>query len=214
MSNSLLMQPQPSLINPMRPLIIATTASVISLAIFYGMSQLIATGPIALPEREPSPIIELNTPLKEQPPKNNVRIPEKPQTPPPPPSRPVIDNFGDKQGFDVGIEGPAIDLAIKPSGDGMGQPQDQDATPVVRIDPKYPPEAARDGIQGWVQLSYAIAPDGSVTDVQVLAAEPRRIFDKSAIQALKRWKFRPKLEQGKAVVQQGLKVQLDFNLDQ
>jgi protein TonB len=89
-----------------------------------------------------------------------------------------------------------------------------DATPIVRINPKYPTIAAREGIEGWVQLSFNVSPTGEVIDAQVIDAEPKRIFNKEALRAIKRWKYRPKVIDGIAQVQTGQSVQLDFKLDQ
>ena len=55
--------------------------------------------------------------------------------------------------------------------------------------PTYPSRAERRGIEGWVHLSFAIQPDGTVADVKVMAAEPERVFDREAVEALKNWKF-------------------------
>lgn len=88
-----------------------------------------------------------------------------------------------------------------------------DATPIVRINPKYPSTAARDGIEGWVQLSFSISPTGEVIDPVVINAEPKRTFDREAIRAIKRWKYRPKVIEGVAQLQTGQTVQLDFKLD-
>ncbi|WP_165725208.1 energy transducer TonB [Pseudoalteromonas sp. SA25] len=88
-----------------------------------------------------------------------------------------------------------------------------DATPIVRINPKYPTTAARDGIEGWVQLSFGISPTGEVIDPVVINAEPKRTFDREAIRAIKRWKYRPKVIEGVAQLQTGQTVQLDFKLD-
>ncbi|PKH90540.1 MULTISPECIES: energy transducer TonB [unclassified Pseudoalteromonas] len=88
-----------------------------------------------------------------------------------------------------------------------------DATPIVRISPKYPTTAARDGIEGWVQLSFSISPTGEVIDPVVINAEPKRTFDREAIRAIKRWKYRPKVIEGVAQLQTGQTVQLDFKLD-
>lgn len=88
-----------------------------------------------------------------------------------------------------------------------------DATPIVRINPKYPTTAARDGIEGWVQLSFSISPTGEVIDPVVINAEPKRTFDREAIKAIKRWKYRPKVIEGVAQLQTGQTVQLDFKLD-
>ncbi len=89
-----------------------------------------------------------------------------------------------------------------------------DATPIVRITPKYPTTAARDGIEGWVQLSFSISPRGEVIDPVVINAEPKRTFDREAIRAIKRWKYRPKVIEGVAQLQTGQTVQLDFKLQQ
>ncbi|MBB1453619.1 energy transducer TonB [Pseudoalteromonas sp. SG43-5] len=88
-----------------------------------------------------------------------------------------------------------------------------DATPIVRINPKYPTTAARDGIEGWVQLSFSISPTGEVIDPVVINAEPKRTFDREAIRAIKRWKYRPKVIEGVAQLQTDQTVQLDFKLD-
>ncbi|TMP07043.1 energy transducer TonB [Pseudoalteromonas sp. S3178] len=89
-----------------------------------------------------------------------------------------------------------------------------DATPIVRINPKYPTSAARDGIEGWVQLSFNISPTGEVINPVVINAEPKRTFDREAIRAIKRWKYRPKVIEGVAQLQTGQTVQLDFKLQQ
>jgi protein TonB len=88
-----------------------------------------------------------------------------------------------------------------------------DATPIVRINPKYPTTAARDGIEGWVQLSFSISPTGEVIDPVVINAEPKRTFDREAIRAIKRWKYRPKVIEGVAQLQTGQTVLLNFKLD-
>jgi protein TonB len=90
--------------------------------------------------------------------------------------------------------------------------RDGDATPIVRIDPKYPPEAARDGKEGWVDLSFTINEVGGVEDVEVLEADPKRIFDREAKRALRKWKYRPKVVDGIAQRQPGLRVRLEFSL--
>jgi protein TonB len=92
--------------------------------------------------------------------------------------------------------------------------RDGEATPIVRIEPKYPVQAARDGKEGWVILSFTIDELGGVTDVDVIDADPKRVFDREAKRALRKWKYKPKVVDGKPVKQTGQQVQLDFKLNQ
>jgi protein TonB len=111
---------------------------------------------------------------------------------------------------------PAIDtggVGVDIGGVGAMQ-RDGDATPIVRIDPKYPPDAARDGREGWVKLQFTINEQGGVDDISVIDADPKRIFDREARRALSKWKYKPKIVDGKAVRQEGMFVQLDFKLEQ
>lgn len=57
--------------------------------------------------------------------------------------------------------------------------------------PRYPPDAYRDGTAGEVQVEFTVGTDGSVTSARVVRASPPRVFDREAINAVKRWKFQP-----------------------
>lgn len=73
--------------------------------------------------------------------------------------------------------------------------------PLVRIQPQYPPQAARRNLSGYVIVEFTINPDGTVNKAKVVDASPKNVFDAAALQAIRRWKFKPKLVDGKAVVQ-------------
>ena len=108
------------------------------------------------------------------------------------------------------IPNTALDLSIN-----LNSAQgDMQATPQFRVDPTYPPEASRDGIEGWVKLGFTISASGAVSDITVLDSEPKRVFDRAARRALKKWKYKPKLDGGKPVSQSGMVVVLDFKLEQ
>ncbi|RUO49598.1 energy transducer TonB [Pseudidiomarina donghaiensis] len=144
----------------------------------------------------------------------------KPPPPPPPPQQPPetppnepdtsdSDGMNLDLGFDVDVGGADTGL----DGSGLAV-RDGEATPIVRINPRYPPAAARDGIEGWVMLRFTIDETGGVTDVEVIDANPRRMFDQEARRALLRWKYKPKVVDGKAQRQPGQTVRLEFSLDQ
>jgi bla regulator protein BlaR1 len=86
------------------------------------------------------------------------------------------------------------------------------AIPVIRIEPKYPVEAARDNQEGSVILQFDVTQDGSTDNIEVIESFPQQVFDKNAITALKQWTYKPRIQGGQAQRQSGLKVQLDFRL--
>ncbi|HYM85115.1 MAG TPA: energy transducer TonB [Pseudoxanthomonas sp.] len=57
--------------------------------------------------------------------------------------------------------------------------------------PRYPPEALRAGTSGEVLVELTIGTDGSVTNARVVRATPPRVFDREALNAVRRWKFEP-----------------------
>jgi periplasmic protein TonB len=57
--------------------------------------------------------------------------------------------------------------------------------------PRYPPEALRAGTAGEVLVEITVGTDGSVTNARVVRASPPRVFDREALNAVRRWKFEP-----------------------
>jgi protein TonB len=66
------------------------------------------------------------------------------------------------------------------------------AVPIERVEPVYPREAIRENIaSGRVVARLAVNEKGLVTDVTIVEANPRRVFDREVIRALSLWKFQP-----------------------
>ena len=63
--------------------------------------------------------------------------------------------------------------------------------PISTPAPRYPTDALRAGTSGEVLVEITVGTDGSVTSSRVLRATPARIFDREALNAVKRWKFEP-----------------------
>lgn len=65
-----------------------------------------------------------------------------------------------------------------------------DAKVLKKVAPEYPNEAVKKNINnGSVRAKMTIAGDGKVSNVEVVEAEPKRIFDRAAVDALSQWKF-------------------------
>jgi periplasmic protein TonB len=59
-----------------------------------------------------------------------------------------------------------------------------------KVPPEFPAEAVRKNITaGTVRAKLFIAPDGKVSEVEVVEAEPKRVFDRAATDALREWRF-------------------------
>lgn len=86
-----------------------------------------------------------------------------------------------------------------------------DVTPLVRIPPRYPMRAANRRIEGWVKVEFTITKAGEVTDAVVIESHPSDIFNREALAAVKRWKFKPKVVDGKTYEQRAQQT-LEFKL--
>lgn len=61
--------------------------------------------------------------------------------------------------------------------------------PLRRVEPEYPPKALASNTEGVVVAHVTIEKDGSVSAVQIVRAQPPRLFDQAATKALMQWKF-------------------------
>jgi len=83
--------------------------------------------------------------------------------------------------------------------------------PLVRIPPRYPMRAANRHIEGWVKIEFTITEQGTVKDAIVIDAQPAKTFNRAALQAIRRWKFKAKIIGGEAFEQRAIQV-LQFKL--
>jgi protein TonB len=70
--------------------------------------------------------------------------------------------------------------------------------PVRTVPPVYPAEMQRQGISGIVTVRCTIDEHGDVTEAVVVKSSAD-VFQKPAVEALQRWKFKPATLEGKAV---------------
>jgi protein TonB len=80
-------------------------------------------------------------------------------------------------------------------GNGVSSP-----VPIRQQDPTYTSEAMRAKVQGEVHLEAVVQPNGLLTDIRIIKSLDRTYgLDQAAIEAAKRWLFRPGMKEGKAV---------------
>jgi TonB family protein len=113
----------------------------------------------------------------------------------------------------AGLEQPVAPGVPEPEAVTVGASVQADAFERVHApEPVYPAQALRNRTRGWVELEFTVTPTGSVSNVQVVGAEPGGVFDAAAAQALAQWRFKPRIVNGRGVAQR-TSVTLRFDFD-
>jgi protein TonB len=201
-------------------------ALALSLALFGLMYAVIRAGHAHLERKDALPTIdfvrlkrdtEIETLQRRKPP------PPPPKEPPPPARMKVASADAQQQQAPAPFAMPNLDLTTSVGGGPfigeMGQGGgvalaglfDGDIIPLQRLPPQYPRDAARNRIQGWVQLEVQVNADGTVRGARVTDAKPKGLFEASAVAAVLKWKFKPRMVNGQPVAQRGMQ-KIEFNL--
>ncbi|NYS61405.1 energy transducer TonB [Vreelandella salicampi] len=158
----------------------------------------IAESQIAMPALEvpdtPEPPVELNSRLPEL----DVApepTPEPEPTPKPAPEEAPREQVSEESASasqDVGQgEASSQEVAAETTSNepvSVGQ-----VSPANRVNPIYPSRAQRRGLEGFVEVRFIIRRDGGVkaSSIEVTRAQPRRVFDRAAREAIAQWQFEP-----------------------
>ncbi len=200
----------------------AVLAAMVTLSIFLLMHQLVLSGTAERTELDLTKRIHFGPVNLADDIALKNRI--KPRKPPPidsPPTPPKmqVPKVQNQALLIPQVDIPRLDLPlIRGSGMFLGNFLQVDTTaegdiiPVVVIRPIYPREAALEGIQGWVKLEFTITELGLVKDPRVIDASPAHIFNREAIRAILKWRFKPRVIDGVAVERRATQL-IEFSLD-
>lgn len=199
----------------LRMLTVTLLSGGVTFLLFWSMTVLIATPEIEI-KPQPSPIgigwiDEVRTPAPPLP--KPDPLPKKPELAPSPQVDPFHPGRTAGPGLGIGpgtpIQGPGIGeegfQLIRPSGD---------VVPLVRVPPRYPARALARGIQGRVLVEFTVDPAGRVRDAQVIAAEPENVFEEAALEAVRQWRYEPRVEDGRALSRSGVRIAIPFVVGQ
>jgi protein TonB len=81
-----------------------------------------------------------------------------------------------------------------------------------RAAPVYPADAARDGVEGWVDVEFVVDVTGRPGDFEVVAAEPEGRFEQAALAALAKYRYRPFAQDGRLFARR-LRLRIRFTLE-
>ena len=209
--------------NRLRGLISALLAVGVTFGLFLFMFKLISSGGNNNEELEAIAGIHFGpVDIPDEVMTKNRRIPKKPpppKDPPPPPKMQVSKMDQTVQNMPI-MDLPNLDVPMT-AGEGMyignfaavDKTEEGDIIPIVVIRPMYPREAALAGQEGRVKIEFTITAIGTVKDPKVIDADPPRVFNREALRAILKWKFKPRVIDGVAVDRPATQT-IDFNLDQ
>lgn len=79
--------------------------------------------------------------------------------------------------------------------------------PTLKVPPRYPPAALREGLEGWVKVSFIIDRRGRPTRVRVQSSQPDEVFDTAAVRAVRKWSYPKQVQEIPATVTLEFKMQ-------
>lgn len=104
-----------------------------------------------------------------------------------------------REGIRLALIGSAVWTAVMFGQDAPKKLSKSEAASAIvsRVQPDYPALAKQLKIEGTVDLEALISEQGAVEDVRIVSGNP--MLTKSAVEAVKKWKFAASTEGGKAV---------------
>lgn len=85
--------------------------------------------------------------------------------------------------------------------------------PINKVEPVYPPRALKRGIEGYVIVEFTVTKEGRTKDIHVVEASHTAIFDRAALQAAAKFRYKPMVINGKTVEVPGVLNKITFAIE-
>lgn len=188
----------------------------LTLAVFFLMHTLIATGRSAITEETGGAVVDFVRVKEPENVQQKDRKPERPPEPERPPPQPDLPSPAASAetasgGLNIGAMNinPDIDIGAGIDAGAAGG----EYLPIVKVAPIYPQRALARGLEGWVLVEFTVTTAGTVRDVRVVEAEPPGVFDRAAMDAALKFKYKPRVIDGRPVEVEGVRNLIRFELE-
>ena len=199
-----------------RIIIALALAASITLGLLYGMQALIQSGDSALTEPPQGNVLDFVRLKQEETVQKKERKPNKPpkpQEPPPPMEQPqMAPQTADtaSAGFDFSTD---ISAEVALDGGLALESGDGEYLPIVKVSPVYPRRALQRGIEGYVIVEFTVDKTGAVKAPIVVEAKPEGLFDRAAIDAALKFKYKPRVVNGTPTEVTGVQNRITFEMN-
>jgi len=185
----------------------------VTFGLLFVMQVLIATGHGAITEATNLRVLDFVRVERENVVETKNDKPEKPPEPEQMPDLPSPDSSFDASaaGLAVSVSAPTISTAVQGAGIGFGV-SDGEYLPIVKVAPIYPTRAAQRGLEGYVIVEFTVTRAGTTRDILVVESS-NSIFDRAAVDAAGKFKYKPRVIDGEAVEVPGVRNKITFQLE-
>jgi protein TonB len=187
---------------------------VVTLSLLFVMQLLIATGKAALTKPRDRAQLEFVRVRRNE--SLNVEdfTPEKPPKPPetPPETPPQDMDDVNPDAPQINVSAPEVSAETDLSGPQGMNIAEGDYLPIVRVAPVYPARALSRGLEGYVDMEFTVTTAGTVRDPVVLFSTSS-LFDRAAIRAVLKFKYKPRVVDGQPVEVPGVKTRITFQIE-
>jgi len=84
---------------------------------------------------------------------------------------------------------------------------------VLGYPPVYPERHLSRGTQGFTVVGFSVDENGHVFNAQIIESQPPGVFDRASLKAISKFKYKPRVRAGKAIVAHNLRYKFSFKLD-
>ncbi|MFO7286736.1 MAG: TonB family protein [Gammaproteobacteria bacterium] len=185
----------------------------VTFGLLFVMQLLIASGQGRLDEKRAVRLVDMVRVEREE---VVERKQQKPEKPPEPERQPDLPNTSMNTNFDAGlavsVSAPQFSSSgVQVGGLGVGV-SDGEYLPIVKVQPVYPQRAAQRGLEGYVIVEFTVTRTGTTKDIRVVEST-NPIFDKPAMDAAAKFKYKPRVINGEPVEVPGVRNKITFVLE-
>jgi len=135
--------------------------------------------------------------------------PPEPETQPPDMLPPQADSSANAAGASFGV--PSITGVEIDIGAGGFSVTDGEYLPIVRVEPIYPRRAQSRGLKGNCIMTFTVNKLGLVADATAECTST--VFERSSLNAVAKWKFKPRVVDGEPIDSPGVQTQLTYEFE-